>query len=504
MPGDDRRYFRFCSFQLDTVERELRYEGTLIPLTPKAFDTLAHLVSNSGHLVSKDELLSAVWPDTFVEEANLVRIVHTLRKTLSQFESKQTFIKTVPTRGYRFVADVVSANEEVERSKPIVPVLIPANGTRTNPIDDVQTFGPPAPLGRGRKLRQSIKALVAIAVGAFLVMLLVSRSGEFRDRSNGKSRGAGTENNEAYLSFREGRLQLEKARTQDSEKLLGYFDRAIELDPEFADAYAGRAAVKMFGRRTPDNIAQARWSINKALELDPNSSLAHLMQCRLMVTFDWDFEGASRACQRSIKLDPTSHEAHFEMAMMHSMFGRVEEALAGIDTAIALAPNSFNLRSRAWILFFARRYDEAIAQAEVISEDDGEFKVACSIIAKSAAMKGDHDKAARSYLRLYEADGLGSKELNALRTRYLTGGWRSFVEGLVKEIGRGKRFGSGGVSMAIHYLDLGEMEQVYENLETAIKERQVWMIHIGRWPQFDPIRGDPRFESLVARVGLDR
>src|SRR3954449_305652 len=81
---DERRFFRFDTFLLDSVDRELLNASEPVPLTPKAFDTLEFLLRNAGHLVTKDELMAAVWPDSFVDEGNLPRTIHTLRKALGE------------------------------------------------------------------------------------------------------------------------------------------------------------------------------------------------------------------------------------------------------------------------------------------------------------------------------------------------------------------------------------------------------------------------------------
>ena len=98
--------YEFGAFRLDVAERVLTKGSLAIPLTPKAFDTLVVLVRNSGHVVSKDELLKAVWPDTFVEEGVLAVNVAVLRKALNDGEEGRTYIETVPRRGYRFVGQV--------------------------------------------------------------------------------------------------------------------------------------------------------------------------------------------------------------------------------------------------------------------------------------------------------------------------------------------------------------------------------------------------------------
>ncbi len=104
-PGD-RGAYRFGPFQLDIRERRLSRGTEVIPLRLKVFDTLRVLVENAGRLVTKQELLDTVWPDTTVEENNLNHNVSVLRKALGEKATGQQYIETVPRVGYRFVAAV--------------------------------------------------------------------------------------------------------------------------------------------------------------------------------------------------------------------------------------------------------------------------------------------------------------------------------------------------------------------------------------------------------------
>lgn len=113
---EEMHCYRFKSFTLKPIERQLFDGDRRIALTPKAFDVLTLLIDNAGHLVSKEALMESLWADSFVEEANLARLVHTIRKTLGEDENGSKFIETVPTKGYRFVAQVekvtVTARED--------------------------------------------------------------------------------------------------------------------------------------------------------------------------------------------------------------------------------------------------------------------------------------------------------------------------------------------------------------------------------------------------------
>ncbi|HEY8562122.1 MAG TPA: winged helix-turn-helix domain-containing protein [Pyrinomonadaceae bacterium] len=113
MSSNHQYSYKFKDFRLDVAERRLLRDETSVPLMPKMFDVLAMLVERGGHLVEKEELLRAVWEDAFVEESNVARVVHSLRKILGE-SSADKFIETVPKKGYRFVAEVEKVNAGAE------------------------------------------------------------------------------------------------------------------------------------------------------------------------------------------------------------------------------------------------------------------------------------------------------------------------------------------------------------------------------------------------------
>src|SRR5262252_8901047 len=105
----ERRLYEFGDFRLDVAERLLLRGGEPVPLTPKAFETLVVLVRNSGHVLAKQELLSLVWPDTFVEETTLSSNIYVLRKALGEAPDGRPYIETVPKLGYRFEVPVAES-----------------------------------------------------------------------------------------------------------------------------------------------------------------------------------------------------------------------------------------------------------------------------------------------------------------------------------------------------------------------------------------------------------
>ncbi len=124
-----KHLYEFGNFSLDVSERLLTCEGKIVPLAPKVFDTLQVLVENNGHLLEKEILLERLWPDTIVEESNLTTYISQLRKALGENGNSQSYIETVPRRGYRFVAEVreipaISAHEIQSSNLLIEPEIV--------------------------------------------------------------------------------------------------------------------------------------------------------------------------------------------------------------------------------------------------------------------------------------------------------------------------------------------------------------------------------------------
>lgn len=141
MSIEHSRFYDFGPFRVDASQHLLMRDGTEVPITPKAFDTLLLLVRNSGRVVEKDELLTTIWPEAFVGEATLAQNVFTIRKALGSSRADQ-YIQTIPKRGYRFVADVVTVKDQsdgvqVDQLDPSSPVRAGAKTGRDRPIYSV-------------------------------------------------------------------------------------------------------------------------------------------------------------------------------------------------------------------------------------------------------------------------------------------------------------------------------------------------------------------------------
>jgi DNA-binding winged helix-turn-helix (wHTH) protein/TolB-like protein/tetratricopeptide (TPR) repeat protein len=179
MPSVVNELYEFGSFQLDPGERLLLCEGRPVPLTPKAFDMLVVLVARSGHLVEKEELMKAIWPDSFVEEGNLCVTVSLLRKALTVHQDGNTYIETVSKRGYRFVADVKQTRPNGPSPLTIdhleAPAVIYPGDAQILLRSTVEVT--PATIAKIRRRILLALASVAVVVGTFFFSRMVTTRG---------------------------------------------------------------------------------------------------------------------------------------------------------------------------------------------------------------------------------------------------------------------------------------------------------------------------------------
>ena len=162
MYQQEKKLYEFGPFRIDTVERLLFRSDEIVPLTPKAIDTLLALISNPGRVLEKEDLIKMVWPDSFVEEGGLARNISALRRVLGDLSSDVQFIETIPKRGYRFVAPVTEVPSRAE--------LEIAN---VYPVEQPALVRLPSPRRFPRKPSKTTSVLFVLLVGVLVYFLLV-------------------------------------------------------------------------------------------------------------------------------------------------------------------------------------------------------------------------------------------------------------------------------------------------------------------------------------------
>src|ERR1041385_3754919 len=175
MSGQNENLFEFGPFVLDGIEQTLVRDGEEIPLPPKASALLLFLVSNAGRTIEKAEIMEAVWPETYVEEQNLVWTIHLLRKVLCDDANTPKYIETKPRRGYRFVGEV--RKREVE----------PASTTDSKPLKPAESSRWLTFFSEDRWFLFTSVSLYALL---YVVALLIEVAYDFKDYGGAAMKGA--------------------------------------------------------------------------------------------------------------------------------------------------------------------------------------------------------------------------------------------------------------------------------------------------------------------------
>ncbi|HLX26358.1 MAG TPA: winged helix-turn-helix domain-containing protein [Candidatus Cybelea sp.] len=337
--------YEFGPFQLDAERLLLSDRGEPVPLGPKVVETLLALIEHPGDVLTKTALLDRIWPEGYVDEANLAQNVYVLRKTLRARWDTET-IETIPRRGYRFTA-------AVER-RDAMPLAQPILAMRKR---------------RSSLWRNIVAAASAVAVAAGLAFALLSPH-------NVAAKSALSPDGARLYEI--GRYYW-NLRTKDGiEKSLAYFARVIDTDPHSARGYAALASANAimadyeFGPSTPSvYYARATAYAKKALAMDPNYGEAYAVlgmisnsSYKSKSTTD-QMSAAFDYLKRAIALDPGSGPAHewYGVALLER--GKFNDAFSELRVAANLDPLS--VATTAWLseaAYHEHRYDEAIAYAQ--------------------------------------------------------------------------------------------------------------------------------------------
>jgi TolB-like protein/DNA-binding winged helix-turn-helix (wHTH) protein/Flp pilus assembly protein TadD len=318
-------------------------------------------------------------------------------------------------------------------------------------------------------------------------------------------------NPEAHEDYLKGRYFWNKRTGKDLEKAVDYFNRSINKDPNYAQAYSGLADSYAlmgdweYGVLAPQEaFAKAKAAATKALALDGALGEAHTSLAFSLDLFDWDWESAGREYRRAIELNPSYATAHQWYAWHLIVLGQNSEAIAEIRKAESLDPLSLIISAdMADVLLVARRYDESIQQSRKTIEMDPRFGVAYYQLGQAFAQKHMHQEAITEFQKAIGFSG-GNKTFTAsLAYAYAVSGRTNDALNILKDLNEPSKDGFSNASeIALVYIGLNNKDEAFALLEKAYKER--FNPSIIRRPYFDPLRADPRFQDLLHRIGLSQ
>ncbi|MGB9079559.1 MAG: tetratricopeptide repeat protein [Terracidiphilus sp.] len=313
---------------------------------------------------------------------------------------------------------------------------------------------------------------------------------------------------DVYENYLKG-LAAQGNSREDVEKQIAWFDEAIRKDPTFAPSYVGLArayaslGTVFVGASPAETRPKVISAAQKALELDPTLADAHVELANIYMR-EWNWAEAEAEYRRALDLNPNDAVAHDGLSDWLLCHGRMVEALAWARRARDLDPLGNSGHAIGWTLFNAHRYDEAIREFRdvlAVRPDDR-----LPLMPLGWALIGNH-QAEKAIPELEEAVSVTNRSpgvISALIWAYAHAGRRADALRLLGELKKRQQIGYVPAGAFVNaYLGLGDNEDAFAWFERAYREQSNILIYIKVFPLYDPLRGDPRFQDLVRRVGLN-
>ena len=334
--------------------------------------------------------------------------------------------------------------------------------------------------------------------------LRVSLTGEQEEQLSERP----TESIAAYQLYLKGRFYWNKRTEEGFQKGLDYFQRAIEEDPTYAHAYAGLAdsyiLIGWYDLAPPgEAFPKAKSAALKALAIDESLAEAHNSLAAVLMNHEWDWAGAERSFKRAIELNPDYPTARHWYSLLLVFVGRDDEALAEAERAQELDPLSLMINTNiAEIHYFARRYDDSIAQFLKTIQMDPRFPPAYIFLKNAYVAKGMYGEALAAAQKAADLQEGATRPIANLGQAFALVGRRDEALEIMEKLRNlsNSRYVPPARVAAI-YLALGDEDQALDWLEREYERRSHWMAQL-RNPEWDALRSHPRFQDLLRRVNL--
>jgi len=307
---------------------------------------------------------------------------------------------------------------------------------------------------------------------------------------------------EAYLRAE----YLKFGNAEQRAKSRQYFEQAIQIDPNYAPAYAGLADSYWNDISLPprEAMAKARDYALRAVALDEALAHAHTALATVRFYGDWSWAEAEHEYQRALQLNPGDAEAHRMYSVFLAAMGRADDAQAQVRAAQELDPlSNENNTTAGWDLFCARRYDEALQQCQRALELTPNNDNAHACFSYAYLGKGQYPQALDESMKAWTLSGEETVwEVLTGRIYAQEGDKAKARQVLAQLLKRSRQTYIPPYFSAVLYASLGEKESALRWLDEAYTERDLYLTGMKVDPALDPLRSDPKFQELARRVGF--
>ena len=318
-----------------------------------------------------------------------------------------------------------------------------------------------------------------------------------------------TDNPEAYKHYVLGRYYASLRSPQSLRDSVALLEKAVALDPGFAAAQAALAyaAWDFSIRNGADWQRSATRSVEaarRAVAMEPNSVLAHLALGLFLSWREYDWAGAERELRKALDANPSSADAHRQLALLLGRLGRSQEALVEIGKAVDLDPLYSAVHiARGTLLLYSGAVDRSLAEyRSVVSSEPGNHNVYVPM-SDALLAKGLNSEAAEAVERAVAISERESFAISALGRIYGLMGRTAEARGIAAELESRYRVGTAtAIEVAYPYLGLGAKDEAFRWMDLGVLHRDFGLLALKVAPEFEGLRGDSRYAGLLARMKL--
>jgi len=313
-----------------------------------------------------------------------------------------------------------------------------------------------------------------------------------------------TANSDAYRLFLRGKFLANKRTPKDSQTAIENFQRAVDLDPKFAMAYAGLSMgysyLAIYGYSPAREVfPKAREYANKALELDSSLSDPHMSLGIMAFLWDHDISRWGRENQKALELNPNSTDVHRLEATRLLFLGKSDEAIAEVRRALDIEPLSIaGNMTYAYCMFYSGRIDESQAHSRKTIELSPEFWMTYYYLAATYRHQHIYDKAAEAMAKSKEYWG-EPEAANLIRDTFAKRGWQGLLRAICAQP---QQFKFWQYDLATFYAELGDKENAFARLNQSFEDHEYFIGFMTIDPFMNPLHDDPRFREIAKKVGL--
>jgi tetratricopeptide (TPR) repeat protein len=316
-------------------------------------------------------------------------------------------------------------------------------------------------------------------------------------------------NPQAYESYLRGEYFLNRFNPDSITKAADFFQQAIQGDPKYPGAYTKLAGcfqilANMGVMPKKEAYPKAKLLLDKALELDPQFAAAHAVGGWRLLMYELDFAAAGAEFKRAVELNPNGVEGHQGLGNYYAAIGQLPEAVAEVQRARALDPLALIVNADlCTTLLFARRYDDALAQCKANLDLDPGAARAFWILGDVYAAKGLDSDAVSAVLHALQLASAPPNMIAAAKSGAIKSGLKGYWKALVPFMSENVSNGNlEPFDAAVGNMYAGNNDKTMMWLEKAVRERSYGIAYLGVNPIFDNLRSDPRFVSLLRRMGI--